>query len=249
MKKHILLLMTLISVLGLLFTGCGKKEPEDYVAASQQLSAPKEGDLCAEFIIEDYGSIFVKLFPEQAPKAVENFTTHAKDGYYDGVKFHRVMADFMIQGGDPEGTGYGGESIWGKPFEDEFTESLAPFRGALCMANAGANTNGSQFFLVQADNASLQKLKEMVEYKGYSLKDYFNSAYGTNLPVEKIEEYMEYGGTPWLYGHHTVFGQIYKGFELLDKISAVETNSKDAPLVDVIIKNIRIYNYGGQDGV
>ena len=95
----------------------------------------------------NYGDLKVKLFPKQAPKTVANFVALAKDGYYDGVIFHRVIKDFMIQGGDPTGTGMGGESIYGERFEDEFSEELYNLRGALSMANAGPNTNGSQFSL------------------------------------------------------------------------------------------------------
>ena len=96
------------------------------------------------------GTIKMRLFPEKAPKTVENFVTHAKNGYYNGIIFHRVIRDFMIQGGDPTGTGMGGESIWGESFEDEFSDRARNFRGALSMANAGPGTNGSQFFIVQA---------------------------------------------------------------------------------------------------
>lgn len=97
------------------------------------------------------GDIKMMLFPQAAPKAVENFTLHCMNGYYDNVTFHRVIEDFMIQGGDPLGNGTGGESIWGKPFEDEFSDNLHNFRGAVSMANAGFGTNGSQFFIVQQD--------------------------------------------------------------------------------------------------
>lgn len=94
------------------------------------------------------GSFEIELRPDIAPKAVENFVTHAKNGYYDGLIFHRVIKNFMIQGGDPTGTGRGGESIWGKPFEDEFSpKALFDKPGILAMANAGRNTNGSQFFV------------------------------------------------------------------------------------------------------
>ena len=96
------------------------------------------------------GDIEILLYPDQAPKAVENFVTHAKAGYYDGLIFHRVINDFMIQGGDPLGTGTGGESIWNEPFADEFDDGLRNYRGALSMANSGTDTNGSQFFIVQA---------------------------------------------------------------------------------------------------
>ena len=93
------------------------------------------------------GTITAQLFPKYAPKTVENFVKLAEKNYYDDVIFHRVIPDFMIQGGDPTGTGRGGESIYGHPFEDEFSEELFNFTGALSMANAGPNTNGSQFFI------------------------------------------------------------------------------------------------------
>jgi cyclophilin family peptidyl-prolyl cis-trans isomerase len=97
------------------------------------------------------GDIELKLFGDEAPKTVENFTTHAKNGYYDGIIFHRVIKGFMIQGGDPSGTGMGGESIWGGSFEDEFSPNLKFDKpGILAMANAGPGTNGSQFFITTA---------------------------------------------------------------------------------------------------
>ena len=114
----------------------------------------------------NHGEIVIQLFPEQAPKTVENFVGLAKKGYYDGVIFHRVINDFMIQGGDPTGTGMGGESIWGVPFEDEFSNELFNIRGALSMANAGPATNGSQFFIVQNQNVPAQMAGQM-EAAGY----------------------------------------------------------------------------------
>ena len=97
------------------------------------------------------GDITIKLFADITPKTVENFISHAQNGYYDNSIFHRVIKDFMIQGGDPDGTGMGGESIWGGSFQDEFSDKLINIRGALSMANAGPNTNGSQFFIVQTE--------------------------------------------------------------------------------------------------
>ncbi|NYF26207.1 peptidyl-prolyl cis-trans isomerase B (cyclophilin B) [Sporosarcina sp. JAI121] len=108
------------------------------------------------------GPIKIKLFPEQAPKTVENFLTHAENGYYDGIIFHRVIEDFMIQGGDPTGTGMGGTSIYGDTFEDEFSMELFNLKGALSMANAGPGTNGSQFFIVHASEVpgSVDQMKK-----------------------------------------------------------------------------------------
>ena len=117
---------------------------------SKQNRKPAKGDITAT-IKTNKGDIRIILFPDAAPKTVENFVTHSKDGYYDGVVFHRVIDGFMIQGGDPTATGRGGESIWGRPFEDEFSVDYHNLRGALSMANAGPNTNGSQFFIVQAE--------------------------------------------------------------------------------------------------
>jgi peptidylprolyl isomerase len=94
------------------------------------------------------GTMVIELRADLAPKAVENFVTHSKNGYYNGLIFHRVIKDFMIQGGDPTGTGMGGESIWGKPFKDEFApNAVFDKAGILAMANSGPNTNGSQFFI------------------------------------------------------------------------------------------------------
>jgi len=99
-----------------------------------------------------HGDIKLRMFPEIVPNAVENFVTHCENGYYDDVPFHRVMEDFMIQGGDPKGDGTGGESIWGGKFDDELSDNLHHFRGAISMANSGANSNGSQFFIVHSDD-------------------------------------------------------------------------------------------------
>lgn len=115
------------------------------------------------------GDIEIMLFPDEAPKAVENFLTHAKDGYYNGLLFHRVINDFMLQGGDPKGDSTGGESIWDAPFEDEFSDSLRNFRGALSMANSGTDTNGSQFFIMQGKTATTDN---------YALNAYSNQLYG-----------------------------------------------------------------------
>ncbi|WP_053367571.1 peptidylprolyl isomerase [Bacillus sp. FJAT-27245] len=175
-------------------------------------------------MVTSMGTIKIKLFPELAPKTVENFIKLSEKDYYDGVTFHRVINDFMIQGGDPEGTGRGGESIYGKPFEDEFSEQLLNFRGALSMANSGPNTNGSQFFIVQNKNLD-PDLKSKMEEAGY--------------PHEAIVGY-EKGGTPWLDFKHTVFGQVIEGMDVVDKIAEVKVGEENKPEEDVIIKDIKI---------
>jgi peptidyl-prolyl cis-trans isomerase B (cyclophilin B) len=140
----------------------------------------------------NHGPIAIELFDDDAPKTVENFTKLARDGFYDGIIFHRVIPDFMIQGGDPTGTGSGGP---GYTFADEFNDNKV-VRGALAMANAGPNTNGSQFFIVTTEAAS------------------------------------------WLDGKHTVFGRVTDGMDVVDTISALETDARDRPTTDVVIERV-----------
>lgn len=170
------------------------------------------------------GDIKLQLFPDQAPKTVKNFVELAKQGYYKGVIFHRVIPDFMIQGGDPTGTGAGGESIYGQAFEDEFSEELFNFKGALSMANAGPNTNGSQFFIVTNENVPADMVGQM-KAAGYL--------------DEVIARYQE-GGTPWLDFHHTVFGQVIEGMDVAQKISQVKRDFRDRPEEDVVIEDVEI---------
>ncbi|MFC0233823.1 peptidylprolyl isomerase [Vagococcus entomophilus] len=170
------------------------------------------------------GSFEIVLFPEEAPKTVKNFIELSENGYYDGVIFHRVIPDFMIQGGDPTGTGMGGESIYGEKFEDEFSQNLFNLRGALSMANAGPNTNGSQFFVVQNKTVP-QNMLSQLEGAGY--------------PKEVIEAYKN-GGTPWLDFRHTVFGHVVSGMEIVDEIASVQRGPQDKPVYDVVIESIEI---------
>jgi peptidyl-prolyl cis-trans isomerase B (cyclophilin B) len=142
----------------------------------------------------NHGAIAIELFGDDAPKTVENFLKLARDGFYNGVIFHRVIPDFMVQGGDPTGTGSGGP---GYQFEDEFNDNKV-VRGALAMANAGPNTNGSQFFIVTTDAAS------------------------------------------WLDGKHTVFGRVTDGMDVVDTISALETDARDRPREDVVIERVDV---------
>ena len=172
----------------------------------------------------NHGDIVIQLFPEEAPMTVENFVRLAQKGYYDGVTFHRVISYFMIQGGDPEGTGAGGQSIWGHNFEDEFSNELFNLRGALSMANAGPNTNGSQFFIVQNKNMPKRFIQQ--------LRD-------AQYPEEVVKAYKQ-GGTPWLDHRHTVFGHVTDGMDVVDEIAKVAKDGNDKPLEDVVITTVEI---------
>ncbi|WP_406603196.1 peptidylprolyl isomerase [Neobacillus dielmonensis] len=239
----ILTCVTLVLLISLAGCGTSKNENGAKPESSKSKTEQKEGDKPVENgvypqltkevsenerLVEmetSMGNIKIKLFPEYAPKAVENFITHSEQGYYNGLIFHRVIKDFMIQGGDPKGNGTGGESIWGKPFEDEFAPNLINIRGALSMANAGANTNGSQFFIVQSTKLD-PSMKDQMKKAGY--------------PDDIIHAYDQNGGTPWLDGRHTVFGQVIEGMDVVDAIASTPVDAKDKPQNDVTIKGIKV---------
>lgn len=191
----------------------------------EQLEKPKKGEKIA-VLNTNHGQIKIRLFPQAAPKAVENFIGLIENKYYDKTIFHRVIKDFMIQGGDPTATGRGGKSIWNKAFEDEFSINFRNIRGALSMANAGPNTNGSQFFIVQVPSCQEDIIRQM-EDAGPS----------RGFTEDVIEAYKNNGGAWWLDGKHTVFGQVFQGLDVVDEISGIEVNYMDKPLEDVIIEN------------
>ena len=192
-----------------------------------QLDRPQNGEITA-VMHTNLGDISIRLFGDKVPRTVENFVTHAKNGYYDGLIFHRIIKDFMIQGGDPTGTGCGGESIYGEKFEDEFHPELHNIRGALSMANAGPDTNGSQFFIVEASEVPEGMLEQM---KGMADRGF---------PENTVKAYETVGGTPWLDFRHSVFGQVYDGMDVVEKIASVKTDGSDRPLDDVKIISIDV---------
>ena len=271
MKKRMLALISVLMLALCVVAGCSSSIYKHYSAETydKHFSEPEKGDTMAIFKTNQ-GEFTVRLFKKEAPKAVENFVTHAKEGYYNGVTFHRVIEDFMIQGGDPQGTGQGGESIWGGTFEDEVVPYLSTYRGALCMANRGANTNGSQFFIVTSDD------KEVFDYKRWNMD--IDDKY--KVDEAKLDKFAEVGGAIYLdyqlsnlkaqtypdtYKQyvHTVFGQVTEGMDVVDAISQVKTYGEkevteakilngvnqtevmeNKPVEDVIIESIEIYTYG-----
>ncbi len=263
MIKQWLRVMSIMCVCALTVVMCGgcnsrttPTEPTDFGC---QLEMPAQGEEIA-VMHTNMGDIFIRLFPEEAPKTVENFKTLAQKGYYDGLMFHRVIADFMIQGGDPEGTGMGGESCWGGTFEDEFHPNLGNLRGALSMANAGPNTNGSQFFINQAgpEDSIIADARVYWEANRASLgyetfKEYLAAQMGLDaakLTDEILAKYEEIGGNMHLDGPlrddgagHTVFGQVYDGMDVVDAIAALETTEDNLPLQFVYIDSIEFKPY------
>ena len=219
-------------------------------ALANQTSPPEAGEQFA--IIEtNFGDIHLRLFPDLAPLAVENFVTLAERGFYNGLVFHRVIDNFIIQGGRPAEGGTAGESIWGPPFGNETTPNLRHIRGALSMANDGAArpiSNRSQFFIVQGDNLyhrfvpeleqALSAQHQLAPDGEYTLGELFPSEF------EFIQHYLNYGGWPHLDFTHTVFGQVFFGMDVVDAIAAVQTDQNDRPLEDVIIQRVIILTFG-----
>ena len=248
-KKNIFLVLGLVVIsalcIGLVYYANSKDEKKVATENSKQIDLNKidlpqlSNEVAkdeAEVKMEtEAGDITIKLFPKEAPLAVENFLTLSKKGYYNNDEFFRVIKQFMIQSGDPDNNGTGGKSIWngkdskidsGKGFKNEISASLYNIRGALAMANAGADTNGSQFFIVQnSENQS----------DGLLTDDY----------PEKIIEAYKKGGAPTLDGNYTVFGQVLSGMEVVDKIATakVKANSsgeESSPENPIKIKKIEV---------
>ncbi len=214
MKKIFALLLAGVMALSMM-TGCqqNSSSTEEKPATETSTSFPQLEDKPAQdsevAIVEtEAGTIKMCFYPEYAPKAVENFLTHAKDGYYDGLTFHRIIQDFMIQGGDPAGNGTGGESIWGEGFGEEIVDNLRHFRGAVCMAKSSQpNSQGSQFYIVdgiELDDSLLSQMEEMGAENGW--------------PQEVIDGYKELGGYPMLDYGYTVFGQVFEGMDVVDEL-------------------------------
>ncbi|MGN1480994.1 peptidylprolyl isomerase [Porcipelethomonas sp.] len=245
--------LTAAAVCCMLFTafaaGCGdetksssESKSESSVSSSDAAGAvmnftpPEKGEEIAVITIKDYGDIKVKLFPEQADKGVENFVGLSKDGYYDGLIFHRIIKDFMIQGGDPLGNGTGGESMWGDKFDGGTSDQLSHVAGAVAYANSGSTaTDGSQFYIVTGTTYDEASLAQMESYYGITFSD------------EQKKIYQSDGGAPWLDGSYTIFGQVFDGLDIVFDIQNVDTDESDKPQKDVVIEKISIEKYDGED--
>ncbi len=199
---------------------------------------PEVGEEIAVISVKDYGTIKIKLFEDECPKGVENFKRLISEkDYYNNVIFHRVIKDFVIQAGDPNGNGTGGESIWGDGFEREFNSGLRHFAGAVAYAtNSVDHLNKSQFYIVSQNN-------------GYDFNDsYFNmieDSYNTTFPKNVREKYQEVGGTPFLDDNYEVFGQVFDGMDVVLAISESETDNNDKPYDDIVIESATIEEYDG----
>lgn len=246
----------LMAAMAFSLVGCSGKNTDNSKKVGYQLDLPAASEEIA-VVTTSMGEFKLRFFPEAAPKAVENFKTHAQNGYYNGVIFHRIIENFMVQTGDPTGTGRGGESIWGGKFDDEFSDKLFNITGAVAMANAGANTNGSQFFI---NDVPVEEFKgwdyfqRVYDVYSKSPKD-FEASYGSTVDMSKLTDeikalYENNSGNPHLDASlstsskgYTVFAQVFEGMDTIEKISKVEVDSSDRPLSDVTIEKIELVPY------
>ncbi len=235
MKKILCIVLAVACALSCV--GCKKSGGADDPSASggsdlltssaMQLSGPQPGDTVIVFNTSK-GTIKAVLFADYAPQAVENFISLARDGYYNGLAFHRVIEDFLIQSGDPGTTGSGGVSSFGYGFGDEYSELLHNYCGALGMVHDPFGRNQSQFYIIAQDTVSDDMIAKM-QAAGYS--------------DEVIETYRTAGGAPHLDYNYTVFGQVYEGMDVVQKIAAVRTDAQNRPLSEVEIISISVETY------
>lgn len=208
--------------------------PARVTAQSEEIQFQPPADGAPVAVIEtSHGTLHVVLYEKLAPLAVENFCVLAQSGYYNDAEFHRVVEGFVVQTGDPGGTGQGGESIWGKPFAHEYSGKLHHYAGALCMAseNGQPGTNQSQFYFVVAAPDSVGEAAQEILRAG-----------GVREAV--IDAYSQVGGLPYLDYTDTVFGQVYAGLEVLDSIAQAAVDENNRPKDPVVIQSISIGNQG-----
>lgn len=231
-----------------------------------------DGDLVAVFDIKGYGTIKAKLFPEVAPVGVDNFVKLCDSGYYEGLSVHRVVSDFMMQGGSLNGDGTGGEALVedGSFGIETDLDAARHFYGALCYANA-MGRNSTQFYIVNNNkpqtlsdtnvdgilsyaeqySQAAQEATDSDEAAYYAFwADYYNTMAEavTAASDEAAAKYAEVGGTPSLDGNYTVFGQVYDGFDVIEKIAAAEvtdngSGEQSKPVKDITIKSVKVYEY------
>lgn len=255
MKKLALLLAALLS-LSALFYGCNGKPAEEAPAPSaseNEAAAPSSdeeiiahnlkldpssinliqfdapaADAKTVTLKTSEGDIKIVLYPEQAPKAVENFLKLAEQGYYNGVKFYEAISGVRVSTGDPDNTGNGGKSSLenGAKFEDEYSTDLWHFNGAVAMNNGGApGENGSRFYIVQNSSVTTELADKMLDVA---------------FPEKVVNKYLEVGGVPNYDFRDTVFGQVIEGMEVVNKIASTATDEAHKPEKDIVINSVEV---------
>lgn len=239
MRKHLLAKFTAAAICGALslgtLTACDQKKVTLDNEQVMNFTAPEQGEKIAVITFKDYGDVKIKLFPEACEKGVENFMTHIENGYYDELIMHRVVKNFVIQGGDPTGTGGGGEDCWGN---EGFAQCISPdlhhFVGAVAYAvNAMDKLNGSQFYIVTGEAINEDYLKNLA------------AGYGKSFSEQVQKMYYQFGGQPFLDNDYEVFGQVFDGLDVCLEIQNVAVDEASKPFETVMIEKAEIVEYDG----
>lgn len=242
MRKHIIgkagALLAASVLTAAMLSGCQRKE---IVLDNEQIinyTAPEKGEEVAVFTIRDYGDITIKLFPEEAPKGVENFKKLIQDGYYDELIFHRIVKDFVIQTGDPKGNGTGGDDAWGEGgFAQTISNRLVHTVGAVAYAiNPQEMLNKSQFYIVTGEEMNDDTFAALAA-QGKTYSPYIHRVY------EKT------GGQPYLDGGYEIFGQVIGGMDIALELQKVAVDGSSKPKSQVVIEKAQIVPYDGSTAV
>ncbi len=243
--KKIAVAAVSLSMVTMMFSGCGKedllKEKANEAVAPANYTLPVQGEKIAVIKVKDYGEIKIKFFPEYAAKGVENFIGLAEMDYYDELIYHRVVEDFVIQGGDPKGNGEGGNSLWGTDFAVDSAPNLYHFSGAVAYAHAQNGGNGSQFYIVCTNEG-----ETYVDGAIPLTEDIFPQISANEYSDEVKALYMENGGLPYLDGGYTVFGQVFEGMDVVYAISEAKVDAATSmPAKQIVIESVEIVEYQG----
>lgn len=219
----------LIGTLG----GCEQKKVSLKDEKILNFTEPEKGEKIVILTVKDYGDVTLRLFADECPKGVENFLGLVEQGFYDELIFHRVVKDFVIQGGDPKGDGTGGQSLWGNGFAQEISGNICHFTGALAYAVVSDKLNKSQFYVVTGDKVTDETFAQ--------LKTSYGKEYSDNVK----DLYKKYGGQPFLDGDYEVFGQVIGGLDICLAINDVAVNTSSKPKEQVQIEKMVVKEYDG----
>lgn len=238
-------LIMIISVFAaVLLVGCGSE------TVSTDQTQKGFGTKIARITISDYGNIDVRLFADDSQQQYDRFLKHIEDGLYDGVPVKRIIDDFcvVISGNTTSEDKYDLSGIDGsgqtEGSKEDIEHRVYPIYGALCISNASFDTAGGEFMIIDSDKESVEELEEMLNYKGITLHEYLLNAYGTDLAEEQLDMFRQQGGAPWLYGKCAVIGQVFNGFDVLDKLTTqtVTADVSYTPLEEILVESVVLVN-------
>ena len=226
MPKYIKRLFAYCLILSYILCLCGCSGSRNDVPRQFE---PGDNEVVIKINIRDFGTAAFRLFPDEAPLAFEAFEKLCKDGYYDGKQFFFELKDYLLMAGENEGERTGEADI-------KKNQKLYPFYGALCVScTSEKQADFSKFYVISMDKEKLSEIEELVEHKGYTLTDYIRFGYETELTGDELELFRTYGGSPWLYGHTLVLGQITEGMDVLLSVAgALEEDPGAEIFIDYI---------------